>query len=243
MAQGGGLPRTLARSRIVLVLVVGALLLAAAAWVSRREQAVPVNREAAIRATLEAVHVSVLVGGSTLAIATAISDTLEGGVHLRRVRIVDELRLELRIEADRLVTLAGTPRVCLVWPSSAPDDAGLSDRCWGDPDIGAIAAAKLAVDDTGRATFDPAVPVTVALTLSRGETRCDYPPGEWHAELTVDPVVDGAPAGQHDVPFATFNVPYLGATIVRDLSSASTRFCGLANSVYRDQGEPPTPKP
>jgi hypothetical protein len=227
--------------RNAIVLLAAAVLFGAGVWLSTRPHGPPADPEDAIRATLAAVHVSVRVGGSTLSIATAISDTLEDGVHLRRVRIVDELSLELRIEADRLVSVAGTPTVCLVWPFSAPDDAGLSDRCWGDPDIGAIVAGKLPLDAAGRATLNPGVPVTVAVTLSRGETRCDYPPGEWHAELTVDPVVDGAPAGPHDVPFGIFTVPYAGATVARDLSSASTRFCGLANGVYLEQGEPPTP--
>jgi hypothetical protein len=227
-----------------LVVAAAAVVVAAGiAWFALRPPAQAADPEAAVKALLSGVHVSATVTGSSLAVATAISDTLEDGVHLRRVRIVDELRLDVRIEADRDITFAERPRVCLVWPSSAPDDAGLEDRCWGDPDLSGLMAATLATDEAGRPGLEAHVPIGVAVTLRRGDTRCDYPPGDWHVEMTVNAIVDGAPTGQRDVPYGTLSVPYVAADIRSDLSAKPTRFCGLANGVYQEQGEPPTPKP
>ena len=58
------------------------------------------------------------------------------------VTVVESLALDVRLTADRDLVLAGPPRLCLVGPFAAPDDAGLIDRCWGDPDPGAALAAR-----------------------------------------------------------------------------------------------------
>lgn len=194
-----------------------------------------------LRIATEAIggmRLSAAVVERSLAATEAIADfAIEQDVRSVRVRIVDGLHLEVSIKAPSSITLAGPPRVCLVGPYSAPDDAGLSDRCWGDPDLGTLLAAQLPTDAAGHPQLSADHPIVVDAALDRGETRCDYPPGEWTLELTLEPLVDGTTVGPIDLPPVAFDVPWQ-TTEPMPLRLLGTRYCGLANTVYRDQGEP-----
>lgn len=155
------------------------------------------------------------------------------------IRILEELDLEPRIEAEHTVTLATPPKLCLVGRGSAPDDAGLSDRCWGEPDLASVVAGQLATDDAGNLMLAADRPTVVATTLRRGEVRCDYPPGEWQLEVAVSPLIDGSPAGATDLPDVSIDIPLETAGPLAFLTVDKTRYCGTASQVYREQGEPP----
>lgn len=186
------------------------------------------------------VRVSATVVASSLVATDAIADFgVEEGIRMVKVRILDELRLELGIDVEGSVVLAGPPRVCLVGPFWAPDDAGLTDRCWGEPDLGGLLAAQLATDAAGHPVLDRDRPIAVAATLRRGDVRCDYPPGSWQLEVRLEPLANGVPAGAVDLPPVDISVPAdvgnpLPLSLVRE-----SRYCGLANVVFREQGEPP----
>ena len=110
----------------------------------------PERRAAAARDLAAGIEVSVGVHAVSHRATLAIADFgIEEGVRLVPVRILDEIQLELRLESNVDVALAEPPRVCLVGPHWAPDDAGLSDRCWGEPDLGALLAAQLEADAAG----------------------------------------------------------------------------------------------
>jgi hypothetical protein len=231
------------RARGVAVFVALAIVAAVAVWaaVGTRPRS-PEQREAAARGILSGITVSATVASSSLAAAHAIADFgLEEGVRLVRVRIVDGLTLELRIETTSSVAFAEPPLFCLVGPFSAPDDAGLSDRCWGGPDLGVVVAGSLPHDQGDHPMFRADAPVTISATLQRGDVRCDYPPGKWVLEIKVDPLVDGTPTGARYLPEVGFEVPF--ATPDPLMLLAQTRYCGLASVVYREQGEPPVVSP
>jgi len=139
------------------------------------------------------------------------------------------------------MSLAGSPRVCLVGPYSAPDDAGLTDPCWGEPDLVELLAAQL--NGAGSPVLEPGQPVVVSATLRRGDVRCDYPPGEWRLQLVAEPLVDGQSAGALTVPDVVVRVPFDPATALALLPPDRTRYCGLATVVYQEQGEPPLASP
>jgi hypothetical protein len=227
-----------------IAIVVGIAVVAGVglgAWLGSRPRS-PEQREAAARELLSGVHVSATVAGSSLADAHAIADFgLNEGVRLVRVRIVDGLILGLRVESTHSVALAGPPLFCLVGPFSAPDDAGLSDRCWGEPDLSVVVAGGLPSDQGGHTMFAADAPVTVSATLQRGDVRCDYPPGKWTLEIKVDPLVDGTAMGARYLPDVGFEVPFATPSPLTLL--AQTRYCGLASVVYREQGEPPVVNP
>jgi hypothetical protein len=226
---------------VLAVVLVGGLGLAA--WAATRPRS-PEQRAEAARELAVGIHVSATVLASSLAATGAIADFgLDDGIRLVHVRILDEIELELRIEADRDVTLAGPPRLCLVGPSPAPDDAGLSDRCWGEPDLGALLAAKLEGDPSGRVSVEAARPTTFSATLRRGDVRCDYPPGAWQLEVAVDPLVDGSPVSGVAIAPISLEVPWETEDPLPLLGVDRTRYCGLASVVYREQGEPPVASP
>jgi hypothetical protein len=189
---------------------------------------------------LAEVRVAATVGASSLAATGAIADFgIEEGVRMVTVRIVDQLQMELRIETEGSLVLAGPPHVCLVGPFWAPDDAGLTDRCWGEPDLGGLLAAQLARDGVGHPILDGDSPIIVVAKLRRGDVRCDYPPGDWQLELRFEPLVTDASVGATDLYPVGFIVPaQVGNPLPLSLIKAS-RYCGLANVVYREQGEPP----
>jgi hypothetical protein len=224
---------------LVVIVVVAAVVLSA--WVGTWPRS-PEQREAAARELLLGIHVSATVASSSLAAAHAIADFgLQEGVRLVRVRIVEGLALELRVESTHTVVFAEPPLFCLVGPFSAPDDAGLSDRCWGEPDLGVVVAGGLPSDQAGHPMFPAGAPATLSATLQRGDVRCDYPPGKWVLEVKVDPLVDGTAMGARYLPDVGFEVPFATPAPLTLLSQ--TRYCGLASVVYREQGEPPVVNP
>lgn len=227
---------------IFAVLLVGGLSLQA--WTST--QAPPVVKPPLTAAeVLAKVRVSATVVDHSLAATHAVADFgIAEGVRLVRVRILDELQLELRVQSGVDLTLAGPPGLCLVGPYSAPDDGGLTDRCWGDPDLGGLLAAKLATDAEGHPTLDATHgPLIVAASLRRGEERCDYPPGDWQLEVTLEPLVDGVSLGPVDLPSIALSVPANAGDPTPLPLTESRRYCGLATAVYREQGEPPVVAP
>lgn len=190
---------------------------------------------------IAAVKVSASVANRSLVATTAVADFgIEEGVRLVRVRILDDLRLDVRIETDTTIALAGSPVVCLVGPYPAPDDAGLTDRCWGDPDLAALVADQLPTDAAGRPTLEAGQPVVVSAGLSRGDARCDYPPGEWQLEVTLTPVGDGGAATPAPIELEPIRIDIPPTTDEPlELFTVGTRYCGIATVVYRAQGEPP----
>jgi hypothetical protein len=230
------------RTRNVAIVVALAIVAAVVVWAVGPRPGTPEQREAAARELLSGIQVSATVTESSLAAAHAIADFgLNEGVRLVRVRILDGLTLALRIETTRSVALAEPPLFCLVGPFSAPDDAGLSDRCWGEPDLSVVVAGGLPSDQAGHPMFPADAPAAVSATLQRGDVRCDYPPGKWVLEIKVDPLVDGTAMGARYLPDVSFEVPF--ATPAPLTLLAQTRYCGLASVVYREQGEPPVVNP
>lgn len=230
----------MARSRLGIV-VLAAAVIGGGYWIwSAAESASPERRAATTRDLVERIGVSVSVADTSLAATKAIADFgIDAGVRLVLVRILDEIRLELRIETSRDVLLAGPPRICLVGPAWAPDDAGLSDRCWGEPDLAAVVAAQLSPDPAGRVSLAADRPLLVDATVRRGDERCDYRPGTWQLEIAVEPLIDGQSSGSFEAPPASFEVPLEAeGTALPFVGIGDSRYCGLAATVWREQGEP-----
>ncbi len=182
----------------------------------------PVLDPAAITVTAAATPV-------TVAGSHAIADALGALPELVPVIVIDSLDLTVRLVAAEDVILAGPPRLCLVGPNSAPDDAGLIDRCWGEPDPGAALAPVLArTAGGGRPMLRAGEPVDLRATVGRGDVRCDYPPGAWRLEVVVTPLDDGH--GWIDVPLADvpLDVDATGLAPSRELGRLESRYCGMA---------------
>jgi hypothetical protein len=128
--------------------------------------------------------------------------------------------------------------VCLVGPFWNPLDAGLSDRCWGEPEFGSIVADRLVADGTGRVVLRPGEPLDIAATLVRGDVRCDYAPGEWRLQVDAEPVVDGVVQPRQDLADVLVIVPLEPAGVLPFRPNAETRFCSYPAAVYDRQGEP-----
>jgi hypothetical protein len=180
-------------------------------------------------------------GPAGLATAAAFADSLDTGIRLVRVRIVDTLDLEITLRSEAGVVLAEPPVLCLHWIDAAPDDAGLESPCWGVPDPSTELAASMVRDD-GSWVLDRAQTVAVHARLTRGGRRCDYPPGAWILRVRVVPLVDGVvqPPMYTEAPF---EVAYERTDVPTRLPLSETRFFGLASEVIREQGAPPTPAP
>lgn len=197
------------------------------------------------------VEVEASVVGSTLLATGKPADFGLGddqGIRWVELRIVDELVVTLRLAAATDVPLATPPRLCLVGPLANPIDAGLSDRCWGEPDLRALVAAHLTRDDAGQLVLPANRPLDLTATLRRGSTRCDYPPGAWHLEVGFDIVGDGAPGSQVDLPDVRLDVPVDARDPLHYLPSLDTRFCSYAATIFLEQGPPavvatPMPRP
>jgi hypothetical protein len=232
------------RSRIVVSLLVAATLAAAC---STSTTPSPADRAAALKGLRDGIHPLVSVKGYSLVATTAVAFTPapSGGSEptFVRVRIIDRLDVEVRVETDDDVWLAADPRICLVGPYAAPDDAGLEDRCWGEPDLAATLVAQMARDAEGHPGLRAGSPLVVRTTIERGDTRCDYPAGTWHLEVKIDPLVEGAATGADYLPDTQFEVPFAHSEALPFFPSAETRYCGLATLVVRDQGEPTVQTP
>jgi hypothetical protein len=228
------------RSRGARAILAGLAVVAlvSGAWIATRPQSAE-ERARAADALVAGILASVKVDDDRLLAARAIADFGVGGeVRLVRVRIVDELRLDVRVDVTNELVSASPIVACLVGPDPAPDDAGLSDRCWGDADLGALflQADKSAGNAGGRTPLAAGSRVITAV-VHRGEAGCDYPPGTWRLELLVDPIVDGVAAGPRYAPAAAFEVPFDADEPLRLVEER--RYCGLASKIYREQGEPP----
>lgn len=183
----------------------------------------------------------VSAGPASLASAAAFADSLDTGISLVRVRIVDSLDVSITLASDTGIVLAGPPELCLAWVYAAPDDAGLVSPCWGVPDPSAELASLMARDD-GSWALEPGQDVTVRLRMARGGGRCDFPPGDWVLWVKMVPLADGV---AQDPTYAqtTFEVPYDPTEVPTRLPLTETLFCGLASQVIREQGSPPTAAP
>ncbi|OGO52302.1 MAG: hypothetical protein A2V84_14315 [Chloroflexi bacterium RBG_16_70_13] len=99
--------------------------------------------------------------------------------------------------------------------------------------------SQLASDADGHPRLDEDVPIEVIATIARGHERCDYPVGTWSLEVAVEPIVDGRPEGSFQLPDTQFDVSLEPAgTALRLVARGDSRYCGLAQSVWREQGEP-----
>ena len=154
------------------------------------------------------------------------------------VRIVEDLVLEVRLETPRDVTLAGAPRLCLTGPFWNPLDAGLDDRCWGEPDLAGLLTDAMPADADGRVTLRADSPVVLRADLTRGDERCDYPPGDWLLEVDAEPIIDRVTQPRVDIASVPLTIPLEGRGALPWRSNSDTRFCSFTAAVYTRQGEP-----
>jgi hypothetical protein len=224
--------------------VLVAAVLAAACTAS--PTSTPTDRAATLKELRDGIRPSVSVKSDVLVATIAFADPdVDLPPKPVRVRIVDRLDLEARVETAHDVSLASDPRFCLVGPYSAPNEGGLEDPCWGDPDLSALMLAQMPRDAAGHPMFRAGSPLTVATTIARGESRCDYAGGSWRLEVKLDVLFDGTASGAEYLPDTTFDVPFAHEGALPLVPTAQTRYCGLATLVVRDQGEPAveTPSP
>jgi hypothetical protein len=192
------------------------------------------------------MRISTSVSGSSLAASKGLVDFMaENDTRLVLVRIVDDLDLEVRVATEQAVAFREPPSFCLIGPYSAPQDAGYESGCWGTPDIGKLLAAELPTDDAGHAMFPPDRELVMSATMQRGGLRCDYPPGRWLLVVEADPLVDGTPMGARQLGEIGFDIPWSRTDSLPFLPVRTVAYCGSANVVYREQGEPQiaTPSP
>lgn len=204
------------------------------------------QREAAARELVSGIRISTEVAGSTLAASKGLIDFMaENDTRLVFVRIVDDLDLEVRIETDEEVTFSDPPTVCLIGPFSAPQDAGYESGCWGMPDIGELLSAELANDGAGHPKFPGGQAIVLSANTHRGGQRCDYPPGHWVLTVEANPLVDGKPMGARQIGEIGFDIPWVDSGPLPFIPVPTVAYCGSANVVYKEQGEPqiasPTP--
>jgi hypothetical protein len=199
--------------------------------------------EAAALDLVRRIEAEIEVTNPSLRAARATADFgIEQGLRIVTIRVVDEMGVTIRLTASDDVTLAAPPGLCVVGPFWNPLDAGLSDRCWGAPDLTDVAAD--AFPSSGEETRLAAEsPVTVEAALARGTERCDYAPGEWHLEVSVQPVVDGHAFGPVRIPNVTFAVPIDPEEPLTLLPFEDTRVCSYPAAVFLRQGEPEVVEP
>jgi hypothetical protein len=227
-------PRNRAQSFLLAILAAAFFGGAVVLWWAATQS--PEAREAAAEGMLAAIHVRADATEPTLLATRAVADFGIGQkVGLVVVRILDGITLDIEISADRDIVLAGPPSLCFFGPDPAPDDAGLSDRCWGEPDLTASLRGDVELEPDGHVILGAADPLHLELRLERGDRRCDYPPGLWTLAVDVEPVVGGIPMGARSVPDVAVDVPWTGHG---PLPLIRGRYCGLASLVYRTQGEP-----
>jgi hypothetical protein len=202
------------------------------------------EREALAQELVSGISVSARLSDSSLSATKALVDFLpENDVRLVLVRIVDDLDLVLRIETSEDVTFSEPPGFCLIGPFAAPDDAGLSSPCWGAPDLGELVGGRLEVDAAGHAMLPAGRVITLEASIGRVRGRCDYPPGQWVVRVEGAPIVDGRSMDTRRFAEVAFDVPYLGTGQLPFIPVCARSYCGLANVVYREQGEPEVASP
>lgn len=194
------------------------------------------ERQTVAAGLMAGLRLSAVAESAVLAATKAFYDPgVAEGIRFVKVRIIDRLELRVRIEAAGDVVFAQDPQLCLVGPNSAPDDAGLEDGCWGEPDLSSVAADQWQRTAQGEPVIRAAQPIEFSLWLERGAERCDYPPGAWTLELMGRPVALGSPAEQMWAPHGELDVPIGPAQPLPYLKPSVTRYCGLATL---DDGEP-----
>lgn len=161
---------------------------------------------------------------------------LDIGARYVAVRILSQVQLEVRVLAAADVVLAGYPRTCLIGPFSMPDYAGLSEACWGQPDISRLLWARLPTNGDGRPVLRAGRAVTLTAALERDAESCDYPPGDWRLEVQIDPYIEGAISRPLDIAPTPLDVPASSPGPLQLVKL--TNYCGIANVVYHEQGEP-----
>lgn len=226
------------------MLLLGALLLAVViGWVLLSPLILPPAPQpsAGGDAPLAGLRVNASVEDVSLAAAGASADFgVEEEMRRINMRVVEELAITVTLESQRDLVLADPPRLCLVGPFWNPLDAGLSDRCWGDPDLGDVVASQLPTNGDGKPVLSANRPLTVNATIRRGNERCDYAPGQWHLEVGLGPI---------DLPDVLMYVPYENPIVggfagtLRLLPTDQTRLCSYPAAVYLRQGDPPVSSP
>ena len=187
----------------------------------------------------DGITVTAVVDESSLGATQAIADFgLEEGIRMVPVRIVEDLALEVRLETPTDVTLAAAPRLCLTGPFWNPLDAGLSDRCWGDPDLASLLVDAMPADADGRVTLHAGSPVVLRADLARGDERCDYPPGDWLLEVDAEPIIDGVTLPRREITKVPLTIPLEEDGALAWRNNSDTRFCSFTAAVYTRQGEP-----
>ncbi len=228
---------------VVAFLVVAVLLVGLGAVLSPSRPPLPLTpaqREAAVGELAGNVHAEAVAEAVALSVIRASADFgIEEGVRAVPIRIVDHLDLRVRISADQDVRLVGLPRVCLVGPFWNPLDAGLSDRCWGEPDLGQVIAGKLPADAAGGVTLRATTPFELAIAIGRGEERCDYAPGEWRLQIDAPMQVDGVIVPHVELADVPFDVPLEPeGTVLSFRPNSEVRPCSYVAAVYNRQPEP-----
>jgi hypothetical protein len=202
------------------------------------------GREVAAKELLSGIRISTNVSRSTLAASKALVDFMaENDTRLVLVRIVDRLDLEIHIATQQASAFREPPSFCLIGPYSAPQDAGYESGCWGTPDIAKVLAAELPTDGAGHALFPADRALALSATMQRGGSRCDYPPGRWLLVVRADPLVDGTPMGARQLAEVGFDIPWSTSDQLPFLPVPTVAYCGSANVVYREQGEPQIASP
>jgi hypothetical protein len=174
------------------------------------------------------VSVTASARPTSIVASHAIADSLDTGPSLVEIEVIDELALQVTLASATDVVLAGPPQLCLVGPFPAPDDAGLIDRCWGDPDPGAVLAPDLERDAAGHPILRAGVPLRLDATIARGDIRCDYPPGDWRLEVVLTPLVNGHGWTDVALPPIPLAVDASGLVPARELTRSEARSCGMA---------------
>ncbi len=225
-----------------LLLALGALAMLGSCALQAPTQAptqppTPAERAAAAQRLVDALQITPTVTGSSLVAGHAIADFGVGqDIRLVRVRILDQLKIEVRIKSPTDVVLAAPLRLCLFGPNAAPDDAGLEDRCWGSPDLTALVEPVLPKDPAGHPMLPAGQTFQLGATLLRDAARCDYPPGTWVFETLVQPMIAGL-AADPIYKEGSLEVPFVREEPLREVERS--QYCGLASMVFREQGEPP----
>ncbi len=195
--------------------------------------------EEAAGALVRGVTAEVTATDTAMAAAGATADFgVEEGLRRVVMRVVDEMSVDVVVVSEADLVLAEPPGLCLVGPFWNPLDAGLSDRCWGTPDLGQLASTSWPTNADGRVVLTAGAPVAFDAPLARGSERCDYAPGEWTFEVALRPVVGGEVFGPLRIPDILLEVPYDPAQPLELLPPGESRVCSYPAAVVLRQGEP-----
>jgi hypothetical protein len=227
-------PRRLRSS--LRTLVIGLTILAAFGCTPSPSPISSADAEAAALELVRGIEAEVEATEPALVAARATADFgIEEGLRIVTIRVVEKMGLTISLASADDVVLAAPPGLCVVGPFWNPLDAGLSDRCWGSPDLTEISGLGPMLSADGSSTLEA--------TISRGGGRCDYAPGEWHLEVSVQPVVDGRAFGPVRIPNVPFTVALGDDEPLALLPFEDTRVCSYPAAVVNRQGEPEVIEP